>query len=455
MISLKNCNLKSRIISVLMFFIAVSALVCPANVFADQKQTWRGQLVDGTVIDEDRLSKIVDAHRKWLGLNKDEGVKPDLSKAILSKANLNWAILSYADLSEANLSGANLTHAFLIHANLDGAKMRHADLSWAFLSGADLRNADLRNANLRWTNLRNADLSVSNLNDSHLSHASLDGANMSGTSLRDADLNQADLSETNLINANLLGAEFLIGSAVAANLSGSVFAPRSVSAISLAGVKGLSKILIHSSTVDLLVGLRKDFKDLGFRNEEKAIISALRKYQLNFDSRVAHFFNGVVLGGSITDYGAESWNSLFLLLFLIFPFSIFYMIALRSHRKKTGIWVIRPAERIIKGSGIEKPFKISTRLLFRPKPTDRFVRIKWKFAKRFRVLRIGLYFSLLSATSIGWRELNVGNWISRIQKREYTLRATGWVRSVSGIQSLLSVYLLALWALTYFGRPFE
>ena len=42
-----------------------------------------------------------------------------------------------------------------------------------------------------------------------------------------------------------------------------------------------------------------------------------------------------------------------------------------------------------------------------------------------------------------------------MQSREYTLRATGWVRTVSGIQSLLSVYLLALGALTYFGRPFE
>ena len=42
-----------------------------------------------------------------------------------------------------------------------------------------------------------------------------------------------------------------------------------------------------------------------------------------------------------------------------------------------------------------------------------------------------------------------------MQPREYTLRATGWVRTVSGIQSLLSVYLLALWVLTYFGRPFE
>ncbi|MFI5355114.1 MAG: hypothetical protein ACHQX0_05840 [Desulfobaccales bacterium] len=68
---------------------------------------------------------------------------------------------------------------------------------------------------------------------------------------------------------------------------------------------------------------------------------------------------------------------------------------------------------------------------------------------------MGFYLSLLSAFSLGWRELNVGNWITRMQKREYSLRATGWVRTVAGLQSLLSVYMLALWVLTYFGRPFD
>lgn len=39
-------------------------------------------------------------------------------------------------------------------------------------------------------------------------------------------------------------------------------------------------------------------------------------------------------------------------------------------------------------------------------------------------------------------------------EREYDLKAVGWARTVSGFQSLLSVYMLALWVLTYFGRPF-
>jgi hypothetical protein len=51
-----------------------------------------------------------------------------------------------------------------------------------------------------------------------------------------------------------------------------------------------------------------------------------------------------------------------------------------------------------------------------------------------------------------------GNTLSAVLRNAWdgaTLRTTGWVRTVSGIQSLLSVYLLALWVLTYFGRPFE
>ena len=73
----------------------------------------------------------------------------------------------------------------------------------------------------------------------------------------------------------------------------------------------------------------------------------------------------------------------------------------------------------------------------------------------FRALGFALFFSVLSAFHIGWRELSVESWIARLNPYEYTLKATGWARTVSGIQSLISVYLLALAVLTYFGRPFE
>jgi hypothetical protein len=69
--------------------------------------------------------------------------------------------------------------------------------------------------------------------------------------------------------------------------------------------------------------------------------------------------------------------------------------------------------------------------------------------------RKAVWFSLLSAVNIGFEQFNPGDWIRRLQPREYTLEAVGWVRVVSGAQALLSVYLLAMWALTQFGRPFD
>jgi hypothetical protein len=35
------------------------------------------------------------------------------------------------------------------------------------------------------------------------------------------------------------------------------------------------------------------------------------------------------------------------------------------------------------------------------------------------------------------------------------LKATGWVRVVAGVQSLLGVYMVALSILSYFGHLFE
>jgi hypothetical protein len=70
-------------------------------------------------------------------------------------------------------------------------------------------------------------------------------------------------------------------------------------------------------------------------------------------------------------------------------------------------------------------------------------------------LRSAAYFSLLSAVNIGFEQFTPGDWIRRLQDREYSLEADGWVRRVAGVQALLSVFLLAMWALTQFGRPFE
>jgi hypothetical protein len=145
-------------------------------------------------------------------------------------------------------------------------------------------------------------------------------------------------------------------------------------------------------------------------------------------------------------YGLAPGRALWGLLGLIPIFALPYWIALKRANSRSGIWMIVPADRLARGRGKEKA------VLIRPQTAKTR---RGRLMDEFRLFRTSLYFSLLSTFHIGWREFNVGSWMARMQPREYTLRATGWVRMVSGIQSLLSVYLLALWILTYFGRPFE
>jgi hypothetical protein len=104
--------------------------------------------------------------------------------------------------------------------------------------------------------------------------------------------------------------------------------------------------------------------------------------------------------------------------------------------KQDGIWQVWPADRLRKKEiGSDEP-----RLMV---------------FKDCRVLRYGFYFSLLSAFNIGWRNFNIGDWIARLQCHPYTLQATGWARRIAGLQSLISLYLLVISVLSYFGQLFE
>lgn len=93
----------------------------------------------------DLLNRDVDVWNTWRQANPK--IKPDLSGANLSRANLTLANLSGALLKEANLvmanlRGTDLRHADLTQANLVGARLLGVDLVQADLSGADLRTAE-------------------------------------------------------------------------------------------------------------------------------------------------------------------------------------------------------------------------------------------------------------------------------------------------------------------------
>ena len=129
-----------------------------------------------------------------------------------------------------------------------------------------------------------------------------------------------------------------------------------------------------------------------------------------------------------THYGMSPGNALRWLAILIVAFSIPYMVAI-GFPLKAGIWAIWSKDRICKEDGNELPARVTQDFLF-PSARSKW----WGPGALTRLLLGSFYFSVLSAFSLGWRDLNVGAWISRLQPREYFLRGTGWARVISGIQ---------------------
>jgi uncharacterized protein YjbI with pentapeptide repeats len=439
--------------------------VIPGNGLENmKKEPWKGKLRDGTVITEEDLAEIVTwGHYTWIETNGTEGRRADLREANLSDVYLPYQVLAQARFWDANLTRAvlheaDLTKAELTNANLTQAFLYEADLSQAEMIGTNLTEASLEGANLTRAKLIEANLTEANLHNANLTNAKMWKANLAGANLQGANLTRADLQDANVSHADMRGAD--LTQVVYEPMPGSVpYIPYMTTA------KNLSTLTFSDSTHGL-IELREGFKRAGLREQERQITYAIehtkrinltsenpfssllsRKedeepsstQEPSFIAKLGRETVGWIYYAFVEltcNYGMTPWRPLLLLLFVSIPvFTLPYVFFLRRE-SNDGIWKVWHPERRRKDLGKEessKPLRL----------------------RGWPAIRVGFYFSILSAFSIGWRELNVANWIVRIQRYEYNYRATGWARSVSGMQSLLSVYLLALWALTYFSRPFE
>lgn len=141
-------------------------------------------------------------------------------------------------------------------------------------------------------------------------------------------------------------------------------------------------------------------------------------------------------------YGMDPFRCLGWLVCFFFSFAFLYLLAQCPSWRSGAIWADWPKSFERLSNGFPASEFSDTRL---SKPW-------WKLW--LSSFGLAAYFSALSALRIGWHQVNFGEWLERIQPRDYHLRATGWVKSASGVQSLISVLLLALFLLTYFGNPF-
>ena len=489
-------------------FVAVALLCCAVVAIADGKAQAQAQdqpahpesepcTLPRRTVSHVELAQILAQHRRWVESEHREGSRANLCNVRLRAANVIDELLFDANLSGANLSGANLSGVYLFWADFSGANLVGANLSGAMLSGAMLNGANLGGANLSSADLSGANLSRANLNGANLRGARLVLANLSSALLghpvpslllsRSIRASQAfralglsprhnpspsDFTGADLSGADLSGADLSNARLSHVILSNAVYqTPTAPNVGYLSGMAGVQTLRFRQGQEIGLVLLRNALQQVGLRELEREATFAIEngrvlhalcdwhdqygidqpfglfeECRLNLNPlAVADGLFRMAAFGATTRYGLEPGRALLIIVILWGALVPVYIVSIWRQpwprSRAGGIYRIVPADRI------------EIRQL-RPK-IDNQAKAERLHHRNWKALGYAAYFSLLSAFNIGFRELNVGTWITRLQSREYSLRAVGWVRVVSGIQSLLSVYLLALWVLTYFGRPFQ
>ena len=373
------------------------------------------------------------------GLGKPRNLS-DLQEIL--RKHQQWLTSGKKSASSAVLFGARLMNVYLVGAQLTGATFSRADLNGAYLNDANLSGAQLDEANL--------------------SNAHLDGADLSGANLTDANLQQA----------SVVGADF----------TRTVFEPKSLPELrGIGGAENL-ELLTYDINPDALVQLRKQFEDAGFREQERKITYALKRREAELswlsytsrrrinpsfpkesspraivwssDSRLANYSSFVmnkVFFDWTCQYGMSPGRPLILGAGLWFLCSLLYLACIHTPGE-AGLYRAYGQSVHDKPSTQRRVERISP-----PRIAHRRRGLLWLlswFQCEFSLLRTSMFFSLMSAFNIGFRDINFGRWLRLLTRQEFDIKAVGWARVVAGWQSLISVYFIALWVLTYFGRPF-
>lgn len=352
----------------------------------------------------ERVAQALAAHQKWVdsnGLKGERAVFVDdcFRDLDLTERDLRKALFLRVSLSGAQMHQADFRGAVLYQCKLHDVYAERTDFSGAFLQGTEFIGADLTSA-------------------------AFEGADLTG-----AVFTKALLNETNLKNANLAFAD----------CTDAIFLPRELpDARDMATVAGLQTLQFRREPLVTFekqpiagVQLRDSFKKAGFRRQEREVTYALNRIgDLTGEEELFRY----IFFEWTSNWGLTPNLPLKLMLYLILICGAIYTTAL----------TLAPLDQDAEtGRGIYREWE------------DEKKKREYLNKKECNPLLTGFVFSVMSALYIGWEELRLENWLSRLNPQEYRLKASGWLQTLSAVQAILTTYLLALWILTYFGRPFE
>ena len=278
--------------------------------------------------------------------------------------------------------------------------------------------------------------------------------NRFGSFTEKADLSGANLSEANLSGADLRGAN-LSGVKLggrSSNLRHAIFEPISNPLpAGMATTSGL-ELVTYATNSGPLSEMRKSFRDLGFRDEERKLTFALRSKaagdllrtcRLGIDDENHPYDRAGALGRAnacgfyllnwvgfdlTSQYGMTPGRPPLIGAFLWAAFSLLYATFIH-HPGPSGLYVVLKRPR--RGYEQTQGAQIVPRVLRPRRGRGRSRYLFFWLSRELRVLRAAMMFSLMSAFNIGFREVNFGRWMRLLMTREYDIKPVDWARPVS------------------------
>jgi hypothetical protein len=218
------------------------------------------------------------------------------------------------------------------------------------------------------------------------------------------------------------------------DLTDALFEPFEIASTGrLVGIKGLESLHFDGDTSGL-EKLRKALRDAARYDDAQKVRYSIVRSGLEKAGWVEQAFSFVMFGLT-NGLGLDPWRPIWIFLTLI---PIFFFVYLGLMWRKLG-----SIERIWPRHELGDH---NTTLGVGDKRDDVG---GWKGYPKFLTV---FYFSVLSSLHLKLADIDPGAQIARMQPRLYRLRATKWLRLASGLQSIVSFYLLALWAFTYLGN---
>jgi hypothetical protein len=295
-----------------------------------------------------------------------------------------------------------------------------------------------------------------------------------------AFLNGAYLEGTDLGGAHLNGS----------NVTGAVYEPVEQPLLGeIAHATGLEKMTYRANPT-ALTELRKQFREHGFTAQEAMITYALEttkadallgttvqerialrttyigswekmKLRLrliaagcteNPANCAAYLLKTVALNWTCR-YGLSPGRPLAIVVGVWLIFSAVYVLFLRCEGK-SGVYLVVPRR---KGKG---EIKRRIRCEVHGKESSG-VTLKGLLCWPNRILllvRVGMLFSMINIMNIDvelLRKFNPWSLVKLVMPRDFDLQGKGWVKTMAGIQTILSLFLIGLWTLLMMHSPFE